>query len=386
VETRARYVQVGAFTLAVILAGFVFLYWLNSATGLGSRSVYIVRFQGSVSGLLTGSAVLFNGVRVGEVTRLELDAAYPRQVLATIAVERATPVRQDTVVGIDFQGLTGSPVVALVGGGATGPFPTRSGVPLLEADGAAGQSMSGAARDVLQRLDAILADNAKPLKSMITNLDTFAGALARNSDKLDGIVAGLERMTGGAGKGRLAMFDLTIPSIALPHDKIPAAQLTVAEPTAFSVLDSDRIQSISSETGAYTAFGDAQWGDLLPKLVQTSLARSLEDAGLSASISRPVDGFAGDFQLVLDIRKFHLALNQAGEVELGAKLLDGKGRILASRVVRNSAPAQALTGPAVAAALKHAFAGVVTELAAWTASAMAELSRAKGVIPKKAGD
>ena len=370
--------------MPVILAGFVFVYWLNSATGLGSRSRYLVRFEGSVSGLLSGSAVLFNGVRVGEVTQLELDAAYPRQVLATITVDRTTPLRQDTFVSIDFQGLTGSPVIALVGGGSTEPLPTRSGVPLLEADRTAGQSMSGAARDVLQRLDAILTDNAKPLKSMIANLDTFAGALARNSDKLDGIVAGLERMTGGAGKGRLAMFDLTIPSIALPLDKIPAAQLTVAETTAFSVLDSDRIQSISA-TGAYTAFADAQWGDLLPKLVQTSVARFLEDAGLSASVSRPVDGFAGDFQLVLDIRKFHLVLNQMGEVELGAKLLDGKGRILASRVVRKSAPAQALTGPAVAAALNHAFAGVATELATWTASAMAELSQARGVVPKKAG-
>ena len=83
-ETRARYVLVGAFTLAVILAGFVFVYWLNSATGLGSRSRYLVRFEGSVSGLLSGSAVLFNGVRVGEVTQLELDAAYPRQVLAPL--------------------------------------------------------------------------------------------------------------------------------------------------------------------------------------------------------------------------------------------------------------------------------------------------------------
>ena len=36
-ETRARYLQVGAFTLAVILAGFVFIYWLNSATGLAQQ-------------------------------------------------------------------------------------------------------------------------------------------------------------------------------------------------------------------------------------------------------------------------------------------------------------------------------------------------------------
>ena len=97
-----------------------------------------------------------------------------------------------------------------------------------------------------------------------------------------------------------------------------------------------------------------------------------------------MDGFAGDFQLVLDIRKFHLVLNQMGEVEFGAKLIDGKGRIVASRVVRNSGPAQALTGPAVAAALNRAFAGVATELVAWTASAMAELNQAQGRCSKKA--
>ena len=44
------------------------------------------------------------------------------------------------------------------------------------------------------------------------------------------------------------MFDLTIPQYLPPLDKALSAQLTVAEPTAFSVLDSDRIQSIS-ETG-----------------------------------------------------------------------------------------------------------------------------------------
>ena len=72
-EIRARYVQMGAFTLAVIVAGFAFVYWLNNAGGLRERALYRVRFEGSVSGLLAGSAVLFNGIRVGEVTGLQLD-------------------------------------------------------------------------------------------------------------------------------------------------------------------------------------------------------------------------------------------------------------------------------------------------------------------------
>ncbi len=381
-ETRARYVQVGGFALSVIVAAFVFVYWLNNATGLGSRSVYLVRFESSVAGLIRGSAVLFNGVRVGEVTRLDLDAASPRQVLVTIAVERATPVRTDTFVTIDFQGLTGSPVIALAGGASTESFATQSGLPLLLADNLAGQSMSGAARDVLRRLDAILADNAKPLKTMIGNLDTFAAALARNSDKLDGIVAGLERMTGGAAKSRLAMHDLGSPSIGLPLAKVPTAQLTVLEPSALSVLDSDRIQSLAP-TGGFTAFADAQWGDLLPKLVQITFARSLEDAGLIASVSRATDGPAADFQLSLDIRRFHLAPSQLAEIELGVKLLDSKGRVVASRVVRASAPAQASSGAATAAALNRAFASVTTELVAWTARAI-ELSHSKAVVPRKA--
>ena len=381
-ETRARYVQVGGFALSVIVAAFVFVYWLNNAAGLGTRSVYLVRFESSVTGLIKGSAVLFNGVRVGEVTRLDLDAASPRQVLVTIAVESATPVRTDTLVTIDFQGLTGSPVIALVGGASTESLATQSGLPLLLADNLAGQSMSGAARDVLRRLDAILADNAKPLKTMIGNLDTFAAALARNSDKLDGIVAGLERMTGGAAKSRLATYDLGTPSIGLPLAKVPTVQLTVLEPSALSVLDSDRVQS-QAPTGSYTAFADAQWGDLLPKLVQVSFARSLEDAGLIASASRATDGLAADFQLSLDIRRFHLAPSQEGEIELGVKLLDSKGRIVASRVVRASAPAQASTGPATAAALNRAFASITTELAAWAARAI-ELNHSKAVVPRKA--
>src|SRR5688572_32121198 len=37
------------------------------------RTSYHVQFEGSVPGLLVGAAVLFNGIRVGEVTDLVLD-------------------------------------------------------------------------------------------------------------------------------------------------------------------------------------------------------------------------------------------------------------------------------------------------------------------------
>src|ERR687898_3343956 len=117
-ETRARYALIGLFMLAVIAASFGFVYWLENKGGFSQREIYQVKFQGSVSGLLVGSAVLFNGIRVGEVTALGLDPEAPQDVIATIAVDRLTPIRSDTVVNIETQGLTGGAAIALRGGTA----------------------------------------------------------------------------------------------------------------------------------------------------------------------------------------------------------------------------------------------------------------------------
>jgi hypothetical protein len=68
--------------------------------------------------LLTGAAVLFNGIRVGEVVDLQLNPDNPREVTAAIAVVAGTPVRTDTRAGLEFQGLTGVPVISLLGGDA----------------------------------------------------------------------------------------------------------------------------------------------------------------------------------------------------------------------------------------------------------------------------
>src|SRR3954468_3515270 len=115
-ETRAPFAVVGAFVLAAIVAAFGFVYWLHNTGGLGPRASYHVQFEGLVPGLLVGAAVLFNGIRVGEVTELGLAPDNPRRVNATISIASTTPVRADTRVGLEFQGLTGVPVITLEGG------------------------------------------------------------------------------------------------------------------------------------------------------------------------------------------------------------------------------------------------------------------------------
>ena len=62
--------------------------------------------------------------------------------------------------------------------------------------------MTQAARDALVQLQGLVSENSEPLHSTLANFSTFSAALARNSDRLDGIIAGLERLTGGGASSR----------------------------------------------------------------------------------------------------------------------------------------------------------------------------------------
>ena len=369
-ETKARYVVIGLFTLGVIVAGFLFVYWLQSAGGLRRQAIYQIRFESPVSGLLKGSAVHFNGIRVGEVTELRLNADEPKQVTVTAAIDPGTPVRADTHVEIEFQGLTGATVISLKGGSATAPLVSGQ-PPLLVADQAASQSLTQAAREALRRLDAILAENAEPLKDTLGNLNTFAAALARNSDKLDGIVVGLERMTGGGKKGPVTTYDLSAPRTFPPREKVVRAQLVVPEPGAPIALDTQRI--VPRPTSAEGAgFADAQWSDTIPKLVQARIIQALDNSGYLGAVSRPMEGLAADYQLLIDIRAFQLsgAPGEPAEIEVAAKVLGNGGRIVAGKVfAAKVVPASTEVRGAVAA-LNEAFGKAAVELAVWVADVL----------------
>src|ERR1700726_1039172 len=90
-ETKANYIATGVFTLAVIVGAFGFIFWFQNTARSTAQATYRVVFDGSVSGLRTGASVLFNGIRVGEVAELALDAADPHKVVAGITLRPPLP-------------------------------------------------------------------------------------------------------------------------------------------------------------------------------------------------------------------------------------------------------------------------------------------------------
>ena len=365
-ETRAPYAIIGLFVLAAIGAVLGFVYWLNNTGGLGERRIYRVQFDTPVTGLLVGAAVLFNGIRVGEVTELRLPPGRAKQVVATISVAVATPVKADTKAGLEFQGLTGVPVIALEGGSDDKP---AGGDVVLVADAAASQSMTIAARNALTRVDSLVADNSAGVREIVGNLKTFSDALARNSDRIDGILTGVEKMTGGGPPPpQKTIFDLAAPVTFPSVKQASVAQLAVAEPTVTLQLDTQRILVVpASERPA--AFADAQWGDSIPKLVQARLVQGFENFSLQRGVTRTAPEIAAEQQLLVDIRSFQVVVagGPVAEVVLTAKVLSRDGRVLASQIFAQKVPVRELTPEMAAAGINEAFGHAAAEIVVWAA-------------------
>src|SRR5262249_26879575 len=131
---RVTNLLVGTATLAVIAAGFVGMLTVERLRTAQARSPLRIVFDGSASGLRKGGPVNFDGVPAGEITSIKVGS--PRKIAALVMLDNSAPIRKDTAVGIEFQGLTGVAAISLVGGAASAPPvpPDQDGVPMLTAD------------------------------------------------------------------------------------------------------------------------------------------------------------------------------------------------------------------------------------------------------------
>lgn len=362
-ETTARYVIVGFFTVACVLAGFVFVHWLKNSGGAG-QALYWIRFEQPVIGVRPGVSVLFNGLRVGEVRQVNLSATAPREVRTLVAIDPATPIRADTAITVDTQGLMGSAVVSMIGGspGAEIRREADAGPPILAASAEAGQTLTQAAKATLKKIDDLVGDNSEALHSAIGNISTFSAALARNSDRVDDILAGLAKLSGGGETKPQRTFDLTAPAIT-PGAPIDA-QVAIPDLSTLLAFETQRLL-VSPHPGERAQIQGGQWSDTLPKMVQAKIMQSLEAAGFT-HVARNMEGFEAQIQLILDIRAFEISLDPeiVAKVQLNAKLEKG-GKIVATQDFAASAPAKSAEAPDAASALNAAFAKAAADLAGW---------------------
>ena len=171
----------------------------------------------------------------------------------------------------------------------------------------------------------------------------------------------------GCASSPSATFDLSAAALARPARAL-GAQVVVTEPVATAPVDSDRIV-VRPTPDTRAAFQGAQWAERLPRLVQTRLLQSFENAALSRFVGRPDGRIVAQYSLNTEIRRFDMDLSQ-GEavVEISARLVEeSAGRIAAARIFSVRIAPAGEDGAAAAAALDAALSQVMAQMVVWTA-------------------
>lgn len=188
---------VGAFVLVLGAALVAGVLWLASGGAFQKKfDLYLAFEDESVAGLNLNAPVKYNGVDVGNVQEIHLDPVNPERVILLFAIERGTPIKEDTVAVLKTQGLTGIAYVELSGGARDAP-PLRATAGnkyrVIRTKPSLSARLENVLTTVLAKLDstsssinAILSEeNRAAFKSALADIATVTHTVAARSDKID---------------------------------------------------------------------------------------------------------------------------------------------------------------------------------------------------------
>ena len=208
-KARASNLIIGFTALTVAAAAVLGVLGFQKINGMRQQAPLRIVFEGSASGLRKGGNVNFAGVQIGTIKSLKLDN--PRKVVALAMVDSSAPIRKDTVVGLEFQGLTGIAAISLTGGAATAPpVPLdEDGIPVLRADVSEIESI----RDSLHNVDRILVGNQALVKDALLSFETYTASLASKGEAIESIMRKAENAFSGVDSA-IGRIDDAVPGLA----------------------------------------------------------------------------------------------------------------------------------------------------------------------------
>ncbi|HEY2662628.1 MAG TPA: MlaD family protein [Caulobacteraceae bacterium] len=281
-ERNANYALVGIASILLFLGMVVFAFWLARFQFTKEYDLYDINFVGPVRGISEGGEVHFNGIKVGEVSKIALDKVNPANVVATVRVTSDVPIRTDSYATLEPQGITGVNYIQITAGTASKPL-LKTTVPkgtkpviaskssalsdLLQGSG----TVLAATVDALNRINRILSDdNIKSLtasmhnvqavtdelrqrKAVIEDADNAVKSIDQAAQSLKQVADSGQQMLGGDGKRAL-------------HDVADAAD----EIKATSIQAHQMITKLQGPTGDFATTGLPQLTQAAASLQQTA--------------------------------------------------------------------------------------------------------------------
>lgn len=172
----------------------------------------------------------------------------------------------------------------------------------------------------------------------------------------------------GGGSATTAIYDLTATASEAGAGRARAGvQILVPEPRALQALNTSSI-AVKPTAQTISYYGQVQWADRLPRVLQTRIVQSFEDTGRVHAVGFPGEGLLINYQLPIEIRNFQLESGGAptAVIEIAAKILDDRnGRVVATRVFRAEARSSGDGVDSAVAAMDVALKQVLDELIRW---------------------
>ena len=211
-ERDAHYAAVGIATVALLAALAVFTIWLARLQFNNDYDVYDIVFYGPVRGLSEGGEVHFNGIRVGEVTDLNLDPNKGDQVIARIRVDGTTPVRVSSRAQLEPQGITGLNYIQITAGDANSAilktqYPDNV-IPVIQSQPSPiAELLSGSGTvlaqtvDALNRINRVLSDdNVRSFSTSLKNVESLTAELEARKGMFEQLEQALTKANAAVGE------------------------------------------------------------------------------------------------------------------------------------------------------------------------------------------
>jgi phospholipid/cholesterol/gamma-HCH transport system substrate-binding protein len=243
VEKNANYAMVGLSAIILFVGLVVFIVWLARFQFRQENDIYDILFQGPVRGLNQGGEVHFNGIKVGEVTKIALDRTNPSRVIARVRVNSEVPIRVDSYATLEPLSITGVSLVQISAGTPSKPLlkdaekahceakGLRACIPIIRSQRSAlsdllegGGTVLNRTIEALDRVNRVLSDqNIKTFSATLSDAQAVSAELRERKaiiadaqkaiQDIDTAVQNVNGLTGDArqmvnGDGRRAVKNL----------------------------------------------------------------------------------------------------------------------------------------------------------------------------------
>ncbi|MEI9965801.1 MAG: MlaD family protein [Caulobacteraceae bacterium] len=276
-ERHANYALVGAVTLGLFVALAAFVVWLAGFQFNKHYDIYDVLFLGPVRGISEGGEVDFNGIKVGEVTDIDLDPSDPNRVIARVRLKAGVPVRADSYAVLEPQGITGVNYIQITGGSAAKPLlkevTPHGQVPVIHTQKSAladllegGGTVVQRAVESLDRVNKLLsdeniaaatatmqdiksvADEARERRAMLADLQMTIQDLDKTANSITELSQSSNRLVNGDAKRALAnAADAADELKAAAHDTRVLVEKLQAPTTEFATTSLPQLSETISD-------------------------------------------------------------------------------------------------------------------------------------------